>query len=268
MAQELIRVAQPIGKRSKHLQRDIWIAATKERKCSRESTASRASSTTRASAERGFRREGHLPKKIATPQFSKRDLTSVLRSHADTEPSLLDHIHRVALVARPGTKPRQFCNPSSRATRGTARAPSRCRATRTMAHGAEFLRSFGADRSNGGHNNCSARAREAPIMRAADVVSAVSTRTWVGRYRRLKSKAQNALDHSKLTCQGSLLGWETRSLRGRNREKRPLRLHRKYLSQPNCGRIISPTDRKPKRHRSRFRRCACGSWTASKPLCR
>src|SRR5262245_6150262 len=42
--------------------------------------------------------QSHIPKKIAAMEFSKRDLVPLLRSHTDTDLSLLDYIHRVAFV--------------------------------------------------------------------------------------------------------------------------------------------------------------------------
>src|SRR5215471_690546 len=44
--------------------------------------------------------QGHFSKKIAAFQFGKRNLVSVLGSHADTDLPFLDYIHRVPYVPR------------------------------------------------------------------------------------------------------------------------------------------------------------------------
>src|SRR5205085_1177170 len=51
----------------------------------------------------------------------------------------------------------------------------------------------------------------------------------------------------------------------RNREKRPLRLHGKYLPEPDGRRVVPASPRQSQGHRSRIRRCARRARTTAEP---
>src|SRR5262249_16999472 len=99
MAQKLIRMPQPIGERSEHLQRDIWIASNERKEMiARQHSQTRVLRNPRIGRARLPVEQRHFPKEIAAVQFGERDLVSVLRSHADTDLPLFDHIHCVAFI--------------------------------------------------------------------------------------------------------------------------------------------------------------------------
>src|SRR6188472_4072330 len=101
VSQKFIRVPQSIGKRCKHLQRDIWVAGNKGKKMlARKHSQPRILCNSCISGARLAIEQRHFAKKIAAAQFGKRYLMSVLRLHTDADLSLLDYVHRVALVTR------------------------------------------------------------------------------------------------------------------------------------------------------------------------
>src|SRR5262245_40699871 len=99
MAQKLIRMPQTVGECGKHLQRNIWIASNKRKEMlARQDSQARVLRHPRIGGARLPFEQGHFTKEIAAVQFGERDLVSVLRSHADTDLPLFDHIHCVAFI--------------------------------------------------------------------------------------------------------------------------------------------------------------------------